>query len=111
MRGHNVSQDFLRKVARATSSETFPKLGIFQAALLCGWRALAKAGQELVKERARKNTAPCLHRRSRNLGMIWFTRNLSVQVGTVLLIQHYPGLCPRAVFELVPASVLGSHNS
>ncbi|OLP93134.1 Calmodulin-like protein [Symbiodinium microadriaticum] len=49
--GHNVSQDFLRKVARA--------------------------GQELVKERARKNT-----------------------VGTVLLIQHYPGLCPRAVFEL-----------
>ncbi|CAE7438636.1 cal-1 [Symbiodinium sp. CCMP2592] len=49
--GHNVSQDFLRKVA--------------------------KAGQELVKERAKKNT-----------------------VGTVLLIQHYPGLCPRAIFEL-----------
>ncbi|CAE7246619.1 cal-1 [Symbiodinium sp. CCMP2456] len=49
--GHNVSQDFLRKVARA--------------------------GQELVRERAKKNT-----------------------VGTVLLIQHYPGLCPRAIFEL-----------
>ena len=30
MEGRNVSQDFLRKVARASSSETLPKLGIFK---------------------------------------------------------------------------------
>jgi len=39
-------------------------------------KAVAQAGDELVVERAKKGTA-----------------------STVLIIQHYPGLCPRALFE------------
>lgn len=39
-------------------------------------KAVAKAGDDLVVERAKKSTA-----------------------STVLIIQHYPGLCPRALFE------------
>ncbi|CAJ1447551.1 unnamed protein product [Effrenium voratum] len=54
------------------------------ADLVCGGKAVgdaflqtvAQAGVELLLERARNNTA-----------------------GTVLLIQHYPGQCPRGLFE------------
>ena len=46
---------------------------------------LAESGEELVKERAMKSTA-----------------------GTVLLLQHYPGHCPRGIFEgALPASRKG----